>query len=503
MPYRQNIVGVRRILCGMAAVMLVVACGDPASVSSNEGITVVATDPGAVVSVPDSQSVVQLNGIQLCTDAPFSGSPGSAQPSEDVATLVNSWVDAHPKLFAGMWWDSSAGQFVLASVDVEQSSTLIAQEPPGDLVYRVEPVAHSASQLAVLQQRVGTLAEYGIEASSGQRVWDALLEIDLPILDQPSVDAVRQVFDGELDGICVTGADPATVPPDGPQPTSGDGWRLLADQTQRGEPYSVHVAVSAAEYESLWASLALDGHPPPVDFATEIVVHFGAVYGSSCPEIRLDDLHFDFDRSLVTAAVVQLGGARACTADANSRAYVVAVDKSQLPAVPFVVSLQPDCAYCSHREINTLDGTQSPVPSLSEGDRAQILAAASIARLKTGVPVFNTLDVIDVVGHATPEAFIDFDGGVPLTEAERNSIAQALGSVSVRFVPVPVFEELVPADGYAVLSLAEPAVVDGRLTITTALWCASLCGTGGANAVERLDGATWTVADPVGLQWEA
>jgi hypothetical protein len=374
---------------------------------------------------------------------------------------------------------------------------------PGDLAYRVEVVPHSASALEVLQQRAVTLNELGIYAGSGHRVWDGLLEVDLPILDEPSLDAVREVFAGDLEAICVTGADPATVPPEGPQPTSGDGWRLLADQTQRGESYSVHVAVSPTEYESLWASLALDGEPPPVDFATEIVIHFGAVYGSSCPEIRLDDVNFDLDRSLVTAAVVLLGGNRACTADANSRAYVVAVEKARLPGVPFVVSLQPDCPYCAHHDVTNLDGTPSPVPALSEVDRAQILAAAAIARLTTGAPAFNTVDVIDVVGHATPEGFVDFGAGVPLTDAEGNSITQALGSRSVRFVPVPAFDQLVPADGYAVLSLAEPVVVDGRLTITTALWCASLCGTGGAYAVERMDNATWAISDSVGPQWEA
>lgn len=484
--------------------MLVGSCGDPASVGSvaHDG-TVAATDPGVVASVPDSGSAGPMNGIRVCTDAPFLGSPGGEEPPEDVAFVVTPWADAHPDLFAGVWWDRAAGEFVFATTDGGQSSALIEQELPVDLEYRVEVVPHSASQLRVLQQRIVSLSEMGIEVSSGHRVWDGLLEIDLPILDEPSTDAVRGVFAGDLDAICVTGADPATVPPDGPQPTSGDGWQLLADQTRRGEAFSVHVAVNAEEYDTLWASLALDSDPPPVDFATQIVVHFGAVYSGSCPEIRLDGVNFDLDRSLVTAAIVQLGGNRVCTADANSRAYVVAVDKSRLPAVPFVVSLKPDCTYCAHQDVTNLDGTPSPVPALSEVDRAQILAAAAIARLTTGAPAFDTVDVIDVVGHATPEGFVDFDAGVPLTDVERNSITQALGSRGVRFVPAPAFDQLVPAEGYAVLSLAEPVVVDARLTITTALWCASLCGTGGAYAVERGDATTWLITDPVGLQWEA
>ena len=492
-----------RILCGLAAALLVGGCGDLASVGSADDVSVADTNPGAAVSLPDPGSADPMNGLRVCTDAPFLGSPGDEEPPQDVALVITPWADAHPDLFAGVWWDRAAGQFVFATTDDEQSPALIEQELPADLTYRVEVVPHSASELRVLQRRVASLTEMGIEASSAQRVWDGLLEIDLPILNQPSTDAVRELFAGDLDSICVTGADPATVPPDGPQPTSGDGWQLLADQTQRGEPFSVHVAVNTEEYESLWASLALDSERPPVDFATQIVIYFGAVYSGSCPEIRLDGVNFDLDRSLVTAAVVQLGGNRMCTADANSRAYVVALDKSRLPGVPFVVSLQPDCTYCDHLDVTSLDGTQSPPAAISEVDRAQVLAAAAVARLGTMPVMFDTVDIIDVVGQATLDGFVNFDAGVPLTEVERNSITHALGSRTVRFVPVTAFDQLVPAKGYAVLSLAEPVVVDGRLTITTALWCANLCGTGGAYAVERADATTWAITDPIGPQWEA
>ena len=482
--------------------MLVAACGDPASVRPNDEGAAAAPDPAAVESLPQTNSVAPSSDVQLCTDEAFIGSRGSAQPLESDTVEITQWVDAKPDLFAGVWWDGSLVQWVFASVDVEQSSVLIAQELRPDLAYRVEHVPRSASELTVLQQRVGTLAAQGIEASSGQRVWDALLEIDLPILDEPALDAVRQVFGDNLEAICVTGADPATVPPDGPQPTSGDGWRLVADQTHHGEAYSVNVALNAVEYESLWASLALDGTPPYVDFATEMVIDFGAVYSGSCPEIRLDDVRFDIDRSLVTAEIVQLGGNRACTADANPRAYLIAVDRARLPAIPFTVSLQGDCSYCDHQEVTSLDGTSSPVAALSEFDRAQILAAGAAARLSSEHSAFDTVDVIEVVGHASADGFVNFDDAVALTEAERNTIVQALGSRSVHFVPA-AFDQLVAAPGYAVISLAEPVVLNGQLSITTGLWCGNVCGTGGADAVERRDDATWRITDPVGPQWVA
>ena len=138
-------------------------------------------------------------------------------------------------------------------------------------------------------------------------------------------------------------SDPVDVPADGSQPTVEDGWRFLADQL-RGEPYTAHVAVNAAEYEALWVSLAMDGGAPLVDFGTEIVVQFGAVYGSSCPEIRLDDVRID--SATVSAHIALLGDHDECTADAVPRSFVVAVDRSRLPAVPFTVGLSAGCWTC-------------------------------------------------------------------------------------------------------------------------------------------------------------
>jgi hypothetical protein len=482
--------GVRRISCGLAALVLLTACGDPASVSSDtESSPDQATGP--VPATGDE--------IAVCTDPPFVVGP--EEPSQDLLGLVSPWVDGHPELFAGMWWDTTTGEFVFAATDVERSMLLIGQELPPDLVFRIELVTRNATQLAALQTLLPTLVDYGIVASGFPRVWDAVVEIDLPILDESTLNAVREVFVGELDAICVTGADPSTVPPAGPQPTVGDGWRLLADQVNRGDAYSVHVAVNEAEYTSLWESLSLDGKRPPVDFSNEIVVYFGAVYSGSCPEIRLDGVNFDLDRALVSAGVVVLGGNRVCTADANPRAYVVAVDKSRLPALPFGVSLQPDCSYCAHVEVSSFEGTQSPEATLSEFDRWQILGAAAVDRLGVGGTGYTTVNVVEVLGRATSDGFVNLDDGTLLTESERNAITQALGPRTVQFVTVAEWET--SASDFAVLSIAEPVVLDGQLTITTAMWCGSLCGAGGASAVERLDDGTWTITGPVGPQWNS
>jgi hypothetical protein len=79
---------------------------------------------------------------------------------------------------------------------------------------------------------------------------------------------------------------------------------------------------------------------PEVDFETEVVIWFGAVYGSSCPDIRLDDVVVD--GTTVHAVIVLPNPPVACTDDANPHAYVVAVERTKLPEGPFVIQLGPE-----------------------------------------------------------------------------------------------------------------------------------------------------------------
>jgi hypothetical protein len=51
------------------------------------------------------------------------------------------------------------------------------------------------------------------------------------------------------------------------------------------------------------------------------------------------------------------------------------------------------------------------------------------------------------------------------------------------------------------LTIAQPEVRDGEVTVTTGLFCGSLCGTGGAHAVHRGADGLWAVTGPVGPQW--
>ncbi len=74
------------------------------------------------------------------------------------------------------------------------------------------------------------------------------VEAWVAVLDDERLDPLADHADPRL---CVDGADPADAARDGPQPTEGDGWRLLADEPT-GEPYRTGIATTEDQYAALW-----------------------------------------------------------------------------------------------------------------------------------------------------------------------------------------------------------------------------------------------------------
>jgi hypothetical protein len=102
------------------------------------------------------------------------------------------------------------------------------------------------------------------------------------------------------------------------------------------------------------------------------------------------------------------------------------------------------------------------------------------------------------------DGLLDARGGRPLGDAERVAIVTALDPLPVAVVPASVFDDLDPMDdpaGRAIVTLAEPAEVDGRLVITSQLWCGGLCGIGGSHELVHVDDGSWSIGEPVGPQW--
>lgn len=124
---------------------------------------------------------------------------------------------------------------------------------------------------------------------------------------------------------------------DSTQPLSGAGWRLLGEGRDEGEAGTTAVATTDEQLEQVWREAGFSGDLPRVDWDTEVVVSFGAIW-SSGREIRLTELVVQDDSvyPLTPTLEPDLGGAD----DARAHSFVLAVERSVLPKqVPFFVQL--------------------------------------------------------------------------------------------------------------------------------------------------------------------
>ena len=145
--------------------------------------------------------------------------------------------------------------------------------------------------------------------------------------------------------VSVACADGHTEPVDEPptpvaQPTAGEGWRLLDEAKDSGEAYRTGIATTPDQFDALRSVSGLAADGAEIDWDSEVVVWFGAVFGTSCP-IRLTAVE-------VTDGVLHgtfpLASGRTegeCTADGRPHAFLVAVERDVLPEGPFRIQLRP------------------------------------------------------------------------------------------------------------------------------------------------------------------
>jgi hypothetical protein len=254
----------------------------------------------------------------------------------------------YPETYAGLRIDNAAGgRLTMAFTDgVQDRQAEVDAEFGAGRVHVVE-VAYSEAELGALADEVVEFLQADGIAFAGVGSGSAVnaVSIHLSVLDEASVRPIVERFG--TGGLCVEGADPIDVVPDGPQPDGGEGWRLLADQPGTGVPYRTGVAVDGASYAALWQEIGIASERPPVDFLSEVVVWFGPAVSGSCKDIRLDDVVVDDEARLVYPTIVLPGGDRMCTSDANPHAYVVALEREGLPA-SFTLQLGPEviCTGC-------------------------------------------------------------------------------------------------------------------------------------------------------------
>ncbi len=334
-----------------AGAVLVVACGGDTTVpigtapsDSSVGATVESATTSTTAGERGSGGELGF-GLQRCDpEAPWLAADpsfyrdepiyvGNEQPIEQ----VRAWAVGQPG-FEDIWVDRAHNGWISVgfSDDAAARQAELEAEFPGVGVVAVQVTATDRELQALRDQvedALGGSSSWGV----GHGVHRGMVEVSVSVLDQDTLVRLAPLAGPML---CVSGADPADAIVDGPQPTGGDGWRLLGtDRT--GPAYRTGVATTLEQYGDLWAEAGLTGQSPAVDFETEIVIWFGAVYGSSCP-VRLDDVAVDTEHRVVYGGFVMPGNPTVCTGDANPEAYVVALARDRLPEAPFAVQLDAE-----------------------------------------------------------------------------------------------------------------------------------------------------------------
>ena len=377
---------------------------------------------------------------------------------------VQAWARRQPG-FQDLWLDNERfGWITLAfTADVEARQAELEAEFPDVGVVAVE-VPTTLAELLSLQRRAHRLLDQaGIEfAGSASSVTRWTVELDVNASDERVVEALAPLAD---ERICLS--DTGVPTPEGPQPQAGDGWRLLGDELV-GPTYRTGIATNDEQYDDLWRRVGMTAERPTVDFTSEVVVWFGAVYGLTCP-IRLDDVVIDTsgDRGLVHAETVTPGSTGACTADANPHAYVVAMERDHLPAGPFAIQLGPDDPPIGVPEERTLvDADLSPPGAVATADqigpdRALIAASRRPQPVESGGYIeprypspyrFYVYCGIAVLGQLNGTWWMTGTDGVPVPPEWADLVDPETQMVTVRvqMTPGPAPTVTATAAGHAV-----------------------------------------------------
>jgi hypothetical protein len=301
-------------------------------------IVLVACGGGEVIGVPTVPT------IPMCDDVPtITAEPGAYRDrpvyvgNEMPIDAVRDWASSQPG-FETLWIDRDHNGWVTVafSEDVDARRGELT-DLFGDAGVVVVEVDWKMENLLALQQSVVGRFEPGFVQSTGVFENRGVVSIGIGPLSDDRIAQVSEEFAGEP--VCLEGIDPAFVPEPGPQPQAGDGWRLLADE-KTGQAYRTGLATQQSDFEELWREAGITSPVPEVDFESEIVIWFGAVYGSSCPNLRMDDVVVD--SGVVYPIIVDVDASMACTADALPHAYIVAMDRSVFPDDGFVIRLQAE-----------------------------------------------------------------------------------------------------------------------------------------------------------------
>lgn len=318
-----------RKLTGLVAVaLLLAACNGSAGPVINSAATSTTADDNTFPSCEDVPAIAADPSLYR-NDPKY---VGNEMPIEE----VEAWATGYDS-YAGIWVDREQNGWVTVAFtdDVAARQDEIRQRFPDDGVVAVH-VEMSERDLSSLQNRVHEELEGIVEIQgSWTQINHGVVGLFVGVLSDEAMSALEDRFDGEP--ICVDGIDPEEATAPGPQPAGGEGWRLLVDERGVGHPYRTGIAWDEASLTDLFVAIDIVPVDVQVDFDDEVVIWFGAVYGSSCPDLRLDDVNVK--GPMVHAHIVNTSNEFACTDDANPHTYLVAVERDRLPAPPFFIQL--------------------------------------------------------------------------------------------------------------------------------------------------------------------
>jgi hypothetical protein len=264
-------------------------------------------------------------------------------PDSDLDEPEHEWVadpimrfvrygERHADQFGGLYAEGPTVVMMFTD-DLEMHEKNVAEISRGR-PFRVVPCRYTKKALDALMMSLvedfkALLSPEAQPLSLGVDTINNVVKIELKS-DDPSL---KERLEAPHDGMLVVNVHP--MPGPWANVESGDGWRLLAAGTSRDggvEAYSVAGATIAGDWHSLWSRVDPVSPRPQVDLATELVVLFAHGIGSSCPELRLDDVVIDHQRDLVHSVTSDPLQPRMCTADLVGAAYfVVALSRESVP----------------------------------------------------------------------------------------------------------------------------------------------------------------------------
>jgi hypothetical protein len=319
--------------------------------------------------IPQTTSPQPVASIPLCDDVPNLSAPADwyrdtpiyvGNEMEDLIEPIERWAGRQPG-YAGIWIDRQHHGWVSVAftVDAELRQAELREAFPEDGVVAI-PVEWTEGELRAVQSRVTDfLRAHDIPGGSGGYISKGVTSIEMGVRRPEWVALAEQLFAGQP--VCISGLDPEDAPPDGPQQPSGNGWRLLGHAESAGPGYRTGIAYDADSYARLWTESEISDPQPEVDFMDDVVIWFSAVTGSSCPDLRLDDVIVDSERSLVYADIVNTGGDVACTSDIYPHSFVVTLARELLPTGGFSIQLNeagPPAGAPEERTVVDADLTQ-------------------------------------------------------------------------------------------------------------------------------------------------